>query len=113
LQLSVTQTLDGPILETRTPRNTDIMSFVTRRALSTLIPPKVRESPFGYGRKPPVLRLIPLLTPDFQKTGRFSEGTQNTMKLLSHGASFSISTNFEGMRTFMGDRSMEGNFVMM
>ncbi|KAF5970153.1 mitochondrial ATP synthase subunit f [Fusarium coicis] len=43
------------------------MSFVTRRALSTLIPPKVRESPFGYGRKSPVLRLIPLLTPGFQK----------------------------------------------
>ncbi|SPJ82493.1 probable mitochondrial ATP synthase subunit f [Fusarium torulosum] len=36
------------------------MSFVTRRALSTLIPPKVRKSPFGYGRKRPVLRLIPL-----------------------------------------------------
>ncbi|KAI6768005.1 hypothetical protein HG530_006014 [Fusarium avenaceum] len=36
------------------------MSFVTRRALSTLIPPKVRKNPFGYGRKCPVLRLIPL-----------------------------------------------------
>jgi hypothetical protein len=61
------------------------MSFVTRRALSTLIPPKVREteSPFGYGRKRPVLRLIPLLTPGFQKIGRFSQGTQNTMILFS------------------------------
>lgn len=61
------------------------MSFVTRRALSTLIPPKVRESPFGYGRKRPVLRLIPLLTPDFQKIGRFSQGTQNTMIILYIG----------------------------
>jgi hypothetical protein len=67
------------------------MSFVTRRALSTLIPPKVSEPLRLWAQTPgaPIDSVANTKNP-----GRFSQGTQNTMILFSSGASISIPTTF-------------------
>ncbi|KAL6816988.1 hypothetical protein V8C40DRAFT_254304 [Trichoderma camerunense] len=53
--LSAHSTFDGQTFE-RLSSQSDIMSFVTRRALSTLIPPKI-ASPKAIGAAPDALRM--------------------------------------------------------